>query len=56
MQQQHMFWQYVRKWLLRQHTRLAMCLRLRERTLNTANHDGWQSGVRFDGRSVVQVW
>ena len=55
-QQQHMLRQYVRKWLLRQHTRLAMCLRLRERTLNTANHDGWQSGVRFDGRSVVQVW
>jgi hypothetical protein len=48
--------QYVRKWLLRQHTRLAMCLRLWERTLNTANHNGLQSGVRFDGRSVVQIW
>ena len=56
MQQQHMLRQYVRKWLLRQHTRLALCLRLWERTLNTANHDGWQSDVRFDGCGVVQVW
>jgi hypothetical protein len=25
------------------------------RTLNTANHDGWQRGERLDGRDAVQV-
>jgi hypothetical protein len=25
------------------------------RTLNTANHDGWQHGKRLDGRDAVQV-
>jgi hypothetical protein len=49
MQQQHMLRQYVRKWLLRQHARLAMCLRLRECTLNTANQGGWQLAERCAG-------
>ena len=33
----------------------AVCARPRVRTLNTANHDGWQRGERLDGRDAVQV-
>jgi hypothetical protein len=33
----------------------ARCARPRARTLNTASHDGWQSGVRVDGCDAVQV-
>jgi hypothetical protein len=33
----------------------AVCARPRVRTLNTANHDGWQRGERLDGRHAVQV-
>ena len=33
----------------------AICARPRVRTLNTANHDGWQRGERLDGRDAVQV-
>jgi hypothetical protein len=48
MQQQHVPRQYVRKWLwlLRQHTGLAMCLRLLERTLNTRS---WACFCFFGG-------
>jgi hypothetical protein len=30
-------------------------IRRQKRTLNTANHDGWQRGERLDGRDAVQV-
>jgi len=33
----------------------AVCARPRVRTLNTANHDGWQRGERLDGRDAVLV-
>jgi hypothetical protein len=33
----------------------AYFARPRQRTLNTASYDGWQSGVRVDGRDTVQV-
>ena len=29
--------------------------RVRQRTLNVASYDGWQRGVRVDGRDAVQV-
>jgi hypothetical protein len=33
----------------------AYCARPRQRTLNVASYDGWQRGVRVDGRDAVQV-
>jgi hypothetical protein len=33
----------------------VVCARPRVRTLNTANHDGWQRGERLEGRDAVQV-
>jgi hypothetical protein len=33
----------------------AVCAQSRVRTLNTANHGGWQRGTRLDGRDAVQV-
>jgi hypothetical protein len=33
----------------------AYCARSRQRTLNVASYDGWQRGVRVDGRDAVQV-
>jgi hypothetical protein len=32
----------------------AVCAQPRVRTLNTANHNGWQRGERLDGRDAVQ--
>jgi hypothetical protein len=33
----------------------AYVARPRQRTLNTASYDGWQRGLRVDGRDAAQV-